>query len=139
MGFAGQTPPELTARARHHQVPFTERLGRCDLPITGTKKGKRRESGGGRAIMSSKPRLNLNELARADVITALLVETGVDYLLYGRDALKRVRDARRLAQRTGRPCKHVRVLAVRIIVRNSDEMEELAYVVEMVKTYASLN
>jgi hypothetical protein len=89
--------------------------------------------------MSRKAQLNLNELARADVITALLQDTGVDYLLYGRDALKRFRDARRLAQRTGQPCKHQRVVAVRIVVSNSDEMEELAYVVEMVKTYASLN
>ncbi len=89
--------------------------------------------------MFSKAQLNLNELARADVITALLEETGVDYLLYGRDALKRVRDARRLAQRTGQPCRHGTVLAVRIVVRDSNEMEELAYVVEMMKTYASAN
>jgi len=89
--------------------------------------------------MPRKAQLDLNELARADVITALLEETGVDYLLYGRDALKRVRDARRLAQRTGQPCKRDSVLAVRIVVRNSEEMEELAYVVEMMKTYASAN
>ena len=89
--------------------------------------------------MFNKAQFNLNALAKADVITVLLQETGVDYLLYGRDALKRVRDARRLARRTGQPCKRDRVLAVHFIVRNSDEMEELAYVVEMMKTYASPN
>lgn len=89
--------------------------------------------------MFRKAQLDLNDLAKADVITALLEETGVDYLLYGRDALKRVRNARRHAQRTGRPCKHDRVLTVRIVVRDSNEMDELAYVVEMIKTYASPN
>lgn len=89
--------------------------------------------------MFKKAQFNLNALAKADVITVLLQETGVDYLLYGRDALKRVRNARRHAQRTGRPCKQERVLTVRIIVKNSDEMEELAYVVEMMKTYACPN
>ncbi len=89
--------------------------------------------------MSRKAQLDLNELAKADVITALLEETGVDYLLYGRDALKRVRNARRYAQRTGRPCKHDSVLTVRIVVKNSEEMEQLAYVIEMMKTYACSN
>ena len=89
--------------------------------------------------MSSKSQLDLNELARADVITALLEETGVDYLLYGRDALKRVRNARRNAQRTGLPCRRDSVLTVRVVVRNSDEMEQLAYVIEMMKTYACSN
>ena len=89
--------------------------------------------------MLKKAQLDLNELAKAEVITALLKETGVDYLLYGRDALKRVRNARRNAQRTGQPCKHDRALTVRIIVRDSDEMEQLAYVVEMMKTFACPN
>jgi hypothetical protein len=89
--------------------------------------------------MSRKAELDLNELARADVITALLEETGVDYLLYGRDALKRVRDARRLARRTGQPCRYARLMAVRVVVKDSDEMEELAYIVEMMKTYACPN
>ena len=89
--------------------------------------------------MSEKQHFDLNELARADVITAALQENGIDYLLYGRDALKRLRDARRLAQRTGKPCRYCKVSAMRIVVRNSDEMEELAYIIEMVKTYASPN
>jgi hypothetical protein len=89
--------------------------------------------------MSNRAEFNLNELARADVITALLEESGVDYLLYGRDALRRVRDARRLEQRTGQPRKRARLMTVRVIVRDSDEMEELAYIVEMMKTYASPN
>ncbi|MHC4180407.1 MAG: hypothetical protein ACYSWU_23130 [Planctomycetota bacterium] len=89
--------------------------------------------------MFKNSQLDLNKLARADVVTALLEETGVDYLLYGRDALKRVRNARRNAQRTGQPCRHDRVLTLRIIVRNSDEMEQLAYVVEMMKTFACSN
>ena len=89
--------------------------------------------------MFKKAQLDLNDLAKADVITALLEETGVDYLLYGRDALKRVRNARRHAQRTGRPCKHDSVVTVRIVVRDSNEMDQLAYVVEMMKTYACPN
>ena len=87
--------------------------------------------------MFKNSQLDLNKLARADVVT--LEETGVDYLLYGRDALKRVRNARRNAQRTGQPCRRDRVLTLRITVRNSDEMEQLAYVVEMVKTFACSN
>jgi hypothetical protein len=89
--------------------------------------------------MSGKAQVDLKELARADVVTALLEGTKVEYLLYGRDALKRVRDARRLAERTGRPCKDDKVLVVRITVRDSDEMDELAYVIEMVKTHACPN
>jgi hypothetical protein len=89
--------------------------------------------------MSEKAQLDLDELAKADVVTALLEETGVDYLLYGRDALKRVRNARRYAQRTGQPCRHDRVATVRVIVRNADEMEQLAYIVEMMKTFACCN
>ena len=89
--------------------------------------------------MHRRGHLNLNELAKADVITALLEDTGIDYLLYGGDALKRVRDARRLAERTGQPCKRGRLLTVRLVVSNSDEMEELAYIVEMIKTYGCPN
>ncbi len=82
---------------------------------------------------------NLKDLAKADVITAFLEETGVEYLLYGRDALKRVRNARRLLERTGQPQKHLKLSVLRICVRDADEMDELTYAVEMMKTYACLN
>ncbi len=83
--------------------------------------------------------VNLADLAKADIITVWVKETSTDYLLYGRDALRRVRDARNLAQRTGRPYQRAKMALLHLSVKDSDEMDELAYAVEMMKTYASPN
>ena len=82
---------------------------------------------------------SFNDLAKADVIIAMLEQPGVEYLLYGRDTLRRIRNSMWLATRTGQPRKRDDVSVVRITVKDSDEMEMLAYAVEMMKTYACLN
>jgi hypothetical protein len=108
-------------------------------PAAAMEKGKGGRRRSGHTIMVRKTQFSVHELAKADVITAFLQETGKDYLLYGRDALKRFRDAHRAAQRTGQPRKRDNLSVLRITVRDSQEMELLAYTVEMVKTFACLN